>query len=440
MIGFDLLADAMNCIIERSWDGQPSERGARYSVMLEIIRGDVRFKIDAPYFESAPPPPVEKDQQVAPRGRYPGLFKYECVEIFIGSGTYDPVTSAGKEFETPYLEIEVGPYGHYYMIGFLGESQWASQDDELMFEHDPEIAIDHKNRRWQAKGIIPFYLLPDPGSDEKDPLKLMWRVNCVAIHGTTPNREYLSQNQLPSLNFHQLKYFSPLVVSDKDAERLISMSRGNRGWVANSALRLKSGDFHQSSRWNSSDKSPTDKTIDQVLEEIRVRSDADEKTSSLNAKFQALLRTSLMQGEQILISGTFWKRKGLGLGLSSHKHRLLFLTSKPRIIYFQSKAPYAFRGQIEWTLLKPITISKQPGSTDRFDIALYDGTRRYHWFDDKESGAGIDAWISAVKAINVAWDKYLASNFAYRNSVATARRLGEEGMGSTAVAPGCFLL
>jgi len=438
--------------ITKTWDGQtPSSPDSKYSITLELVRGEIQFVIDAPYFDDKPPPILPNaggigvdgggdggGGAIAPRGRYPGLYKYECVELFIASGNMEQ----GKETETPYLEIEIGPHGHFYMIGFLGEGQWETQDDELVFEHDPEIIIHHKTRRWYAKGIIPFYLLPEPGSDEADPLKLVWKLNFVAIHGSTSSstsREYLSQNQLPKLNFHQLRYFSTFIFSDEDAQRLKSMSRSNRNWATNAELRLKSADFQ---RWASTDGNGSPpvvttvelKSIEDVIEDIRIKSSRSEKMREQNNKFQALTRSSLLDGECVLLSGVFWKRKGW-----SHKLRLLCLTSRPRLIYFSAKAPYTQKGTIEWSLLKPITISMLPGSNDRFDMGLYDGTRTYHWFDEKEQGANIDSWIQAITQINQAWDRYLRQNFAYRNS-AIVKSATEKNRNTQVGPPQCLLV
>ena len=405
----------MTSRIERTWDGAaPADQATRYSVTLELMRGDMRFIIDAPFFDDPPPPPLFEGDDAAPPGRYPGLYKHECVEIFIASGNLQD----GKESETPYLEIEIGPHGHFYLIGFLGESQWNTQDDELAFELDPEFVIDRKNNRWYAKGIIPFYLLPEPAGDDSNPLLLVWRTNCVAIHGVAPaKREYLSQNVLPRLNFHQLRCFTKFVCSDEDAQRLKSMSQSTRNWSISHQLRLKSGDygpqrFASSDRFSSKGATTTTlKTIEQVLEDIGAKSAANEKMLKQNAKLQALVRSSLLNDETILLSGYFWKRKGW-----SHKRRILVLTSKPRLVYYSSHAPYAYKGYIDWSMLKPVSIGLVGNSTDRFDITLCDGSRAYHFYDELENGEMVPNWIDSINSINDAQGRYVASNFAYRNS------------------------
>lgn len=395
----------MDLKISKQWDGsEPNELlSSRYNVRLEILRGDLRFIIDAPFFDDVPVP------EELP-GRCPGLYKYECVEIFISSGD---ASFQGRERETPYLEIEVGPHGHYYMLSFLGEQLWESQDDELSFEESPEIVIDRSNKRWRAKGSIPFYLLPEPGSDMADPLKLVWKINCVAIHGQSPNREFLSQNILPSCNFHQLGYFSHFVLSDRDSQRLRSMSRSYSTNIHGPRVETR--------------------TFEQVVAEIYTKNRETEKLQKQNDKFQSLVRSSLSEGEGILLSGVFWKRKGW-----SHKHRLLVLTSKARLLYFSTHSPYEYKGCIAWSMTKPVAASLE--AEDRFDIVLHDGSRRYHFYDEKEGGKEIHRWISSIIQINEVQKAYMQQNI---HTTSLSSRVNEVRAGvpnSAHGAPLCILL
>jgi len=374
----------MDFVINKSWDGSdpaaPFEPA--YKIRLEIVRGELQFVVDAPYWAD-PAPPGSPDG-----GRYPGLYKHECVEIFIAAG--DPELEAA---ERPYLEIELGPHKHFFCVGLLGQQQWDSIDDSLEFDEDPGFVI--VDGRWRCKGRLPFYLLPDPFCDPKDPLALIWTINCVASHGqgTLRERHHLSQNKLPSLNFHQLDHFSRFVLSDSDAQRLKSLSRSTRGWssVVPSlrTLRLKS----------SVDKTP--RTLNQVIEWVRRRGKTEKQEKDI-AKFSILLKGSLMEGEEILLLQAMWKRKGFW----SNKHRLLVLTSKPRLVYFRATAPYELKGGIDWSMLKPVDARKLPGHNDRFDIELFNKSRRYHWHDDKEGGRFIADWIAVIGEINQFWKEY----------------------------------
>ena len=400
----------MDCLIKHSWDG--SEPAAPfespYKIRLEIVRGEVQFQNDAPYWgDPAPPAPGG--------GRFPGLFKHECVEIFIAAG--DPELEAE---ERPYLEVELGPHGHFFLIGLLGQQQWASQDDSLVFDQDPGFVI--VDGRWRCKGRLPFYLLPEPWGDPKDPLSLQWKINCVASHGqgTLHERHHLSQNKLPTLNFHQVDHFSPFVLSDSDAQRIASLSRSTRGWssVVPSlrALRLKS----------SVDKTP--RTLNQVIEWVRRRGKTEKHEKDI-AKFSILLKGSLMEGEEILLLQAMWKRKGFW----SNKHRLLVLTSKPRLIYFRAAAPYELKGGIEWSMLRPVDPSRLDGHNDRFDIELFDKSRRYHWHDNKDGGRFIADWVAAISEINQFWRQYreIAGTGAYTPipSYKDAEKLGQGNEG-----------
>ena len=336
----------MNCSITALYDGTCPAEECEYKVRLEILRGDMRFTIDAPFFDDPAPPSLGDVGNTSKR--YPGLYEHECVEIFISSAAGDASSSSPRPAaETPYLEIEISPHGHYYMIAFLGQAQWSSQDDELVFETDPEVIIDRKNKRWYCKGSIPFFLLPEPGLDPADPLLLVWKINCVAIHssgggsgssGKHPPRQYLSQNALPgnTPNFHQLRAFSPFVLSDKDSQRLRSISRcvSNRSLMIPLGLHFDMGSRQQSASPDQPQLAHAEPTMEQLLETIRARGG----TKDSNNKYNMLIRSYLLEGEVVVLCSPLRKRKGW-----SHKNRLLVLTSKPRLIYFSARAPYAFK-------------------------------------------------------------------------------------------------
>lgn len=385
----------MNFQIRATYDGRATDY--IYSIKLEILRGSVRFKVDAPFFDDPLPPPL---LGFAEGKRYPGLYKYEVVEIFIAAG------ARGDPAHTSYLELELGPGGDYYAIAFGGEQKWDSQDDELLLDEDPEVEIDRKAMRWSCKGSIPFFLLPDPAIDPTDPLNLWWHINCTAIHGDSRERQYLSQNVLPgpAPNFHQLSSFSSFSLSDLDSQRLQSLSVSNRSYTVPLALRLPSVESESCARMKAPSL-PTE-TIDETLERIRLRN-----ASVVTENQASKVRPHLLPEEAILMCCTLRKRKGW-----SHRQRLLVLTSKPRLIYYSvSSPPYILKGAIEWGMQLPLSVRRV--SKTALDLALQDGSRTYHWFDDQEPpGDSLDRLAESIEDIQKAWEGYMRSNFGYANS------------------------
>ena len=90
-----------------------------------------------------------------------------------------------------------------------------------------------------------------------------------------------------------------------------------------------------------------------------------------------------------------WKRKGL-----SFKKRMLILTSKPRLMYFNYKGTY--KGQVPWSLTKLLTTRKN--NDRKFDIIMQDNSRVYHMTDNDGGSA---RWIDCIDRIVAAQRAYL---------------------------------
>ena len=91
--------------IDTKWDGSSTKHA--YSAKVCIINGDLALTVDAPFFSEHRPPAPEGSGDM----RVPGLDE-GTIHIFISSGVKDI-----PEDEIEYLELIIGPYGHYYMIG-----------------------------------------------------------------------------------------------------------------------------------------------------------------------------------------------------------------------------------------------------------------------------------------------------------------------------------
>ena len=81
-------------------------------------------------------------------------------------------------------------------------------------------------------------------------------------------------------------------------------------------------------------------------------------------------------------------------GMFSYKKRLLILTSKPRLMYFDPKNN-SLKGIIPWTGGQPLKVTKK--SSQKFDIEIYDNSRIYHWTSLSHDG---DSWISAITLLD----------------------------------------
>ena len=86
--------------IGHSWDGQELPESDQVRLGF-TVRGDrVHVWVDAPFYRD--PAPVDSP------GPTMGLWLYEVVELFI----------AGSDQR--YIELEMGPYGHYLMLALDG--------------------------------------------------------------------------------------------------------------------------------------------------------------------------------------------------------------------------------------------------------------------------------------------------------------------------------
>jgi len=432
--------------IKTDWTGDALGSVDQYSLSMSIRKGDLELNIDAPFYDDAPP--IVSNTKIATMG----LWDYELVEVFIASGA----EGLGNK-ETPYIEIGLGPRGHWYMLSFQGEQEWESRDETMVFERMPIVQIDREKMRWSARVFLPFFLLPEPGEDTQDALKLIWKMNFCAIHGNGEKRKYLSHAApLPGTrpNFHQLSSFVPLVLSDADSHRLRSMSRtfsasrqasadsggsgggggggGGGGSPRNSpsktdslvselqrAVQTQQQQQKQQQQQQQGERGEGDAVSDDAvlppLPPAPLSESITETLSALRIKYQnqkvprkllagedvnKIFARHLHKDELMVIYGLMWKRKGW-----SHKHRILILTTKPRLLYIEPSGPNVYKGSIAWTMAAPISITKV--NEHRFDIELADKSRVYHWFDDEFP---IDKWIDAIEQVNNCWASYLRRN------------------------------
>ena len=162
-------------LIDRLWDGKQAWALERAEVTFSIGAEGLRLEVAA-MFHGDPAPAL-------PPGRIEGLWDYEVVELFLAN-------EAGH-----YLELELGPHGHYLALRFAGVRHLVSQD--LTLSYLAEIS----GERWRGVASAPLSILP-AGAD---------RANAYAIHGQGPDRRYLAAHAVPGPrpDFHQPQFFQP---------------------------------------------------------------------------------------------------------------------------------------------------------------------------------------------------------------------------------------
>lgn len=160
--------------IEQKWNGRPCTKRERTIVSLQDDGDHIKVVVDAPFHADARPE--------GPPGSTPGLWDHEVVELFI----------AGADGH--YLELELGPYGHYLALSFSGVREQSGGPHPL---HYRTVVLKHA---WIGTARVPRALLPEGPH----------RLNATAIHGQGRSRRFLSWQVLPGArpDFHQPDHFA----------------------------------------------------------------------------------------------------------------------------------------------------------------------------------------------------------------------------------------
>lgn len=161
----------MRLTVEYTWDGTPLPVPAALVTLVPGDDADLVLQVSAP-LHGDPPPPGQP-------GFFDTLYEHEVVELFlVGDG--DPV---------PYLEIELGPHGHFLVLHLDGVRKVVGVERAL------EVVVGHDDGHWHAQAKIPLAWLP-PGP---------WQANAFAIHGVGDERRYCAAHPLPGPlpDFHQ---------------------------------------------------------------------------------------------------------------------------------------------------------------------------------------------------------------------------------------------
>ena len=163
----------LSLTIEHTWDGIPIDADEAVSVVVSSTPSALLLEVEAPFHgdpaPEQPPGPVWK------------LWEHEVVEVFL----------LGADDE--YLEIELGPRGHYLVLRLRGARNIIERNISLVSHTEIE------GGRWRCRALLdPRHLPPD-----------IDRVNCYAIHGRADDRRYLAWAPVPGdePDFHRLDCF-----------------------------------------------------------------------------------------------------------------------------------------------------------------------------------------------------------------------------------------
>lgn len=166
----------MTLRVSSTWDGKPVPAAEITEVRCFIENDELTVLVDAPFFSDPAP--------VATPGSTDRLWEHEVVELFL----------LGRD--DFYLEIELGPHGHYLVLQLHGRRNVIRKG--LPIRYETEIL----GKRWRGAALVPFsYLPPD-----------IRRANAYAIHGRGGERRYLASFPVPgpAPDFHRLDAFGEI--------------------------------------------------------------------------------------------------------------------------------------------------------------------------------------------------------------------------------------
>lgn len=170
---------ALTLTIARYWSGEPAPPDEHALVHCARAAGSLVLEVLAPAHGDPPPS--------APIGSCDRLWEHEVVELFL--------LGAGER----YLEIELGPHGHYLVLTLAGHRNVVSAGSSIDYHTELAPEAPGAARRWRGWARIPLALLPASVS----------HANAYAIHGTGAQRRYLACHPVPGErpDFHRLACF-----------------------------------------------------------------------------------------------------------------------------------------------------------------------------------------------------------------------------------------
>lgn len=128
----------MRITLATDWNGEPLPPGAEGSV--DVHRkppGELVFAWDLALA-------LPSSLPVQPAGFHDGLWEYDVVELFLSAGARDGAVR--------YIELEVGPGGHWLALGFRG----VRTRTEHFTSAVPELEQSQSTGRWIGRASFPL--------------------------------------------------------------------------------------------------------------------------------------------------------------------------------------------------------------------------------------------------------------------------------------------
>ncbi len=181
--------------VASTWNGTPLSRGEVTYVSVSA-NGIV---VDAPFYDDARPSGPGGPVGI---GRHDRLWEHEVVEVFLAEG--DEPTSR-------YVELELGPHGHWLVLGFEGYRRAMMLPDGVVVDYRASLHLGDVNR-WRGELVLePRWW--------QGVLAATRRANAFAIHdgtsaGITQRRfcaAFPAPNEAERPDFHRVDWFGGVI-------------------------------------------------------------------------------------------------------------------------------------------------------------------------------------------------------------------------------------
>ncbi len=171
------LPDAAVLHVNRTWDGRLLSHEVRTRLEVRLERERLHVFVDAPLAGDPAPPP--------PAGSLEGLWEFEVVEVFLACPRAQH-----------YLELELGPHGHFLALELEAPRTRASAGRQLALARDVAFHAAAGETRWTGTASVawPEFL------DRRDVA-----INGFRIAGRGEQRVFAAAVALPGkqVDFHQ---------------------------------------------------------------------------------------------------------------------------------------------------------------------------------------------------------------------------------------------
>jgi len=175
--------------IATTWQGKVLAMAQQAVVTVFDSDGALVVEVDAP-FNGDPPPRAAASDSVAAVGRTERLWEHEVVEVFFAEAA---------RRDARYLELELGPQGHWLALGFVGYRQLRVDDLTVSFEAHIEAG------RWRGRAQL-------HAAEVARAVARVGAMNAYAIRGRGAERTYMAAWPTPAglhagPDFHRIETF-----------------------------------------------------------------------------------------------------------------------------------------------------------------------------------------------------------------------------------------